>query len=109
MYKDLAREEPGFLSDVNALAAEHDEDPVTQTIEMPTVLAEQLLYGPDCVRGLFGSRRLWRGLSGMASFGGFSFGYDQGVISVINVMDVMDRFLRDQLDSITVEGIKELS
>lgn len=42
-------------------------------------------YGPDGVRGLFSSGYVL-GAACLASLGGFSFGYDQGVISVINVM-----------------------
>ncbi|PYH31305.1 sugar porter family MFS transporter [Aspergillus neoniger CBS 115656] len=42
-------------------------------------------YGPDGVRGLFSSGYVL-GAACLASLGGFSFGYDQGVTSVINVM-----------------------
>lgn len=43
-------------------------------------------YGPDGVRGLFSSGYVF-GAAFLASLGGFSFGYDQGVISIINVME----------------------
>ncbi|KAL2829046.1 general substrate transporter [Aspergillus pseudoustus] len=43
-------------------------------------------YGPNGVRGLFSSGYVF-GAAFVASLGGFSFGYDQGVISIINVMD----------------------
>lgn len=43
-------------------------------------------YGPDGVRSLVSSGYVF-GAAFLASLGGFSFGYDQGVISIINVMD----------------------
>jgi MFS family permease len=43
-------------------------------------------YGPNGIRGLFSSGYVF-GAAFVASLGGFSFGYDQGVISIINVMD----------------------
>ncbi|GAT26304.1 high-affinity glucose transporter [Aspergillus luchuensis] len=57
---------------------EHDERGVEALDMMPS-------YGPDGVRGLFSSGYVL-GAACLASLGGFSFGYDQGVISVINVM-----------------------
>ncbi|KAF2726050.1 general substrate transporter [Polychaeton citri CBS 116435] len=55
------------------------------TAEFPDRLAEQVSYGPGGVRGLVANPYVL-GAAFLASLGGFSFGYDQGVISVINVM-----------------------
>lgn len=60
---------------------EHDERG-TLGVEAVDMLPS---YGPDGVRGLFSSGYVL-GAACLASLGGFSFGYDQGVISVINVM-----------------------
>ena len=46
---------------------------------------EAQAYGPSGVKGLLSSGYVF-GAAFLASLGGFSFGYDQGVISVINVM-----------------------
>ena len=59
---------------------------VIVTADLPTKLADDVSYGPGGVRGLIGSPYVF-GAAFLASLGGFSFGYDQGVISVINVMD----------------------
>ena len=58
--------------------------PVT-TADLPTVLAEHVAYGPNGIRGLLSSPTVF-GAAFLASLGGFSFGYDQGVISIINTM-----------------------
>ncbi|KAF9694390.1 hypothetical protein EKO04_007701 [Ascochyta lentis] len=58
--------------------------PVT-IADLPTTLAEEVSYGPTGVRGLFSSPIVF-GAALLASLGGFSFGYDQGVISIINTM-----------------------
>ncbi|OJJ05553.1 hypothetical protein ASPVEDRAFT_174600 [Aspergillus versicolor CBS 583.65] len=47
-------------------------------------------YGPDGVRGIFSSGYVF-GAALLASLGGFSFGYDQGVISIINEMTQFHR------------------
>ncbi|KAJ9150903.1 General substrate transporter [Pleurostoma richardsiae] len=69
---------------------EHEEGTVTDTgikeSSEADVFAENLAYGPDGIRGLLGSSYVF-GAAFLASLGGFSFGYDQGVISIINVMD----------------------
>lgn len=52
----------------------------------PGLLAPPVKYGPGGVRGLFSSGYVL-GAASLASLGGFSFGYDQGVMSIINVMD----------------------
>lgn len=73
---------------------EHASDSVEQleTNELPTVLAEHVSYGPNGVCGLIASPYVF-GAALLASLGGFSWGYDQGVISIINVMPQFhDRF-----------------
>lgn len=67
--------------------AEHEEGSNGSSKEMPgdDIFAEDVAYGPDGLRGLIGSGYVL-GAAGLASLGGFSFGYDQGVISIINVM-----------------------
>ena len=55
------------------------------TAEFPDKLAEEVSYGSKGIRGLASSPYVF-GAAFLASLGGFSFGYDQGVISVINVM-----------------------
>ncbi|KAJ4368117.1 hypothetical protein N0V83_006472 [Neocucurbitaria cava] len=55
------------------------------TANLPTVLAENVSYGPNGIKGLMSSPTVF-GAAFLASLGGFSFGYDQGVISIINVM-----------------------
>ena len=55
------------------------------TTSMPDKLAEQVSYGEIGIRRLFSSSYVL-GAAFLASLGGFSFGYDQGVISAINVM-----------------------
>lgn len=53
--------------------------------DLPVILADHVSYGPSGVRGLISSPYVF-GAALLASLGGFSFGYDQGVISIINVM-----------------------
>ncbi|KIN09098.1 hypothetical protein OIDMADRAFT_108444 [Oidiodendron maius Zn] len=53
---------------------------------MEDIFAEDLAYGPNGIRGIIGNSYVF-GAAFLASLGGFSFGYDQGVISIINVMD----------------------
>ena len=66
--------------------ADHKEDlSGIPSSEFPDKLAEQVSYGPSGIRGLASSPYVL-GAAFLASLGGFSFGYDQGVISVINVM-----------------------
>ncbi|KAF2801656.1 putative high-affinity glucose transporter [Mytilinidion resinicola] len=55
------------------------------TADLPTRLAEEVSYGPGGMRGILSSPYVF-GAAFLASLGGFSFGYDQGVISIINVM-----------------------
>ena len=49
------------------------------------IILENVSYGPNGVRGLLSSSYVC-GAAALASLGGFSFGYDQGVISIINTM-----------------------
>lgn len=49
-------------------------------------LAEHVAYGPQGIKGLVSSPYVF-GAAFLASLGGFSFGYDQGVMSIINTMD----------------------
>lgn len=65
----------------------HVED-VTITTTKPLDIPGHLdvSYGPNGVRGILSSGYVF-GAAALASLGGFSFGYDQGVISIINVMD----------------------
>ncbi|MCJ1305505.1 hypothetical protein MMC08_008319 [Hypocenomyce scalaris] len=56
------------------------------------VLAENVSYGPRGVSGLLSSPYVF-GAAFLASLGGFSFGYDQGLMSIVNVMPQFhDRF-----------------
>lgn len=69
--------------------SEHVERSETKTLtelEADDIFAENLAYGPDGIRGLMGNSYVF-GAAFLASLGGFSFGYDQGVISIINVME----------------------
>jgi MFS family permease len=68
-------------------SSEHEEVTVITTVETHYALGHSTdAYGPNGVRGLFSSGYVV-GAALLASLGGFSFGYDQGVISIINVMD----------------------
>ncbi|KAK2762370.1 high-affinity glucose [Colletotrichum kahawae] len=67
--------------------AEHDDNPDKgkTTIDID-VLAESIPYGPSGVRGIFSSGPYMLSAAFLASLGGFSFGYDQGVMGIINVL-----------------------
>ncbi|KAE8333612.1 general substrate transporter [Aspergillus sergii] len=68
---------------------EHDEDAIPglhyQTVD-PHADPDAISYGPNGVKGLFTSKYVF-GAATLASLGGFSMGYDMGVISIINVME----------------------
>ncbi|KAE8375037.1 general substrate transporter [Aspergillus bertholletiae] len=68
---------------------EHDEDAIPglhyQTVD-PHAESDAISYGPSGVKGLFFSKYVF-GAATLASLGGFSMGYDMGVISIINVME----------------------
>lgn len=51
----------------------------------PEAWLDSVSYGPGGMHGLFSNTYVF-GAAFLASLGGFSFGYDQGVISIINVM-----------------------
>lgn len=57
-------------------------------IDQPITLnsLEPVSYSPSGFRGIFSSKYVF-GAACLASLGGFSMGYDMGVISVINSMD----------------------
>ncbi|KAL5338329.1 general substrate transporter [Aspergillus crustosus] len=58
-----------------------------ELVEIPQAdVHSAVAYGPNGVRGIFSSGYVFAAAF-VASLGGFSFGYDQGVISIINVMD----------------------
>lgn len=63
---------------------ENGLEPV-DTALTPDILAENVSYGPSGIKGLISSPYVF-GAAFLASLGGFSFGYDQGVISIVNVM-----------------------
>ncbi|KAK6203734.1 hypothetical protein LQW54_008840 [Pestalotiopsis sp. IQ-011] len=66
--------------------AEFADLSTVKTKDLPTKVAENVAYGPNGVRGIISSPYILFAAF-VASLGGFSFGYDQGVISIINVMD----------------------
>ncbi|KAE8164203.1 general substrate transporter [Aspergillus tamarii] len=73
---------PPFLSERVSTSEHHESVAIKPDIE----LQETPAYGPDGIRGLVSSGYVL-GAAFLASLGGFSFGYDQGVISIINVME----------------------
>lgn len=73
LHDDTKDDQPTYVS------------PLPSELESDQEIDESIRYGPDGIRGIFGSSYVF-GASFLASMGGFSFGYDQGVISVINVM-----------------------
>lgn len=74
---------------VSGAFAEHHEDvnhmQAIPTADLPDLLAEEVSYGKNGLAGIIESPFVF-GAAFLASLGGFSFGYDQGVISIINVM-----------------------
>ncbi|KAG9532581.1 hexose carrier protein, partial [Aureobasidium melanogenum] len=80
--------DPNYLSKVDTYnsSSEHNEYLETiHTAELPQNLAGEVAYGKNGLRGIIESPFVF-GAAMLASLGGFSFGYDQGVISIINVM-----------------------
>lgn len=65
--------------------SEHNET-VPASGEIKDIVIQSVAYGPNGVAGLLNSGYVL-GAAALASIGGLSFGYDQGVISIINVMD----------------------
>ncbi|RFU33213.1 hypothetical protein B7463_g3126, partial [Scytalidium lignicola] len=72
------------------VTVEHNDLVLADDISPPELWGEQLSYGADGLRGLLTSGYVF-GAAFLASLGGFSFGYDQGVISIINVMPQFHR------------------
>jgi MFS family permease len=73
---------PTKLSSKDDGSVENVEDPAS-----PVMLVEEdISYGHGGIRGVIASPYIF-GAAFLASMGGFSFGYDQGVISIVNVMD----------------------
>ncbi|KAF4941029.1 Sugar transporter STL1 [Colletotrichum fructicola] len=69
--------------------AEHDDNPTKgkATIDIDIdILAKSIPYGPSGVRGIFSSGPYMLSAAFLASLGGFSFGYDQGVMGITNVL-----------------------
>ncbi|KAK2605970.1 hypothetical protein QQS21_003596 [Conoideocrella luteorostrata] len=83
-------EERTAKEDISFSHSETHGDNLTSTITDPKALLGHVSYGPAGIRGIFGSPYVC-GAAALASLGGFSFGYDQGVISIINVMDQFHR------------------
>lgn len=90
----LNQDSPTMLDDSNPkdkVRLSHSEEgyvgnkPMVEAIN-PDIVLEGVSYGPQGIRGLFGSPYV-SGAALLASMGGFSFEYDQGVISIINVVD----------------------
>lgn len=69
--------------------AEHHEDLSPQSGRPDAdidFLAENVAYGPHGIRGLLSSGPYNLSAAFLASLGGFSFGYDQGVMGIVNVL-----------------------
>ncbi|KAI8246326.1 hypothetical protein K4K55_010346 [Colletotrichum sp. SAR 10_96] len=69
--------------------AEHDDNPTKGKAAIDIdidILAESIPYGPSGVRGIFSSGPYMLSAAFLASLGGFSFGYDQGVMGITNVL-----------------------
>ncbi|KAK9770042.1 putative Major facilitator superfamily (MFS) profile domain-containing protein [Seiridium cardinale] len=66
---------------------EHDETPANGLAPIDINVLEQAIpYGPSGVRGLLSSGPYILTAAFLASLGGFSFGYDQGVMGIVNVL-----------------------
>lgn len=88
MYADL-KPNSDTTTPEKSVQSEHVEGSGSKALtemEDEDIFAENLAYGPDGIRGLVGNSYVF-GAAALASLGGFSFGYDQGVISIINVME----------------------
>lgn len=66
-----------------------DMEPI-HTADLPVTMAQDISYGKNGIAGLISSPYIF-GAAFMASLGGFSFGYDMGVIGIINVMPQFHR------------------
>lgn len=76
----------GFSKNLEEPVEKIEHLDIIHTADLPSNLADDIAYGPSGLRGLTGSPYVL-GAAFLASMGGFSFGYDQGVISIVNVMD----------------------
>ncbi|GFF25259.1 high-affinity glucose transporter [Aspergillus udagawae] len=86
MVHDLEASKPS-LDGKEFPSAEHVEgDAVGVVHALDPRQLESLPYGPSGFKGIFGSKYVF-GAAFLASMGGFSMGYDMGVISIINSMD----------------------
>ncbi|ETS77437.1 hypothetical protein PFICI_11311 [Pestalotiopsis fici W106-1] len=66
---------------------EHNEAPThTKAHTDLDVLAQDIPYGPSGVKGILSSGPYILSAAFLASLGGFSFGYDQGVMGIVNVL-----------------------
>lgn len=81
----LFKHNDGTAADTIENVQQQPELEQIKTAELPDRLAQNVSYGPSGMRGLFSSPYV-TGAAVLASLGGYSFGYDQGVISIINVM-----------------------
>lgn len=90
MSQDIKLDAPADQDAKDVTLFEHEEGTASlggpPKLDADNLFAEHLAYGPDGIRGIVGSPYVF-GAAFLASLGGFSFGYDQGVISIINVMD----------------------
>ncbi|EOO01193.1 putative high-affinity glucose protein [Phaeoacremonium minimum UCRPA7] len=85
MTSDLKINQGAPAPEESVLASSEHEEGAAKILPQDA-FAEDVAYGQDGLRGLLGSSYVF-GAAFLASLGGFSFGYDQGVISIINVMD----------------------
>ncbi|XEV01569.1 hypothetical protein FSHL1_006856 [Fusarium sambucinum] len=70
----------------DGLSVENVENQASMATDFPVVLDNKdISYGHGGIRGVVASPYVF-GAAFLASMGGFSFGYDQGVISIVNVM-----------------------
>ncbi|KFY89531.1 hypothetical protein V500_05633 [Pseudogymnoascus sp. VKM F-4518 (FW-2643)] len=67
------------------VGTEHLEDNISPIDSADSFDAENIAYGPSGFKGLIAAPYIF-GVSFLASLAGFSFGYDQGVISIILTM-----------------------
>lgn len=84
--------ENSYSEKPNNTDVHHDEnlsneqqDYTTKQVRVTTNVAEHVSYSKTGIRGLVSSPYVF-GAALLTSLGGFSFGYDQGVISIINIM-----------------------
>ncbi|KAH6645683.1 general substrate transporter [Truncatella angustata] len=64
----------------------HETGVMEKTFNDVELIAQNIPYGPSGVRGILSSGPYILSAAFLASMGGFSFGYDQGVMGVVNVL-----------------------